>query len=483
MANIYPVILCGGEGVRLWPMSRRELPKQFLPLTDEASLLQHTVRRLDGAAFQKPIAICQRDHRFLVASQLAACGVTSVDIVAEPHGRGTAAAAVVASLLLAERDPAAILLLTPSDHDIGDAAAFNEAAMEAAGLIAGGGIATFGITPSGPETGYGYIRRGARLGNAGSGFEVAAFVEKPDRGTAERYVVDGGYYWNSGIFVFAAARFLAEARRHAPDIVAACEAAVATGVEQGGVVGFDADTYRAIPKDSIDCAVMEKTRNAIVIATDMDWSDVGVWSALWRRGAKDDSGNVIVGDAVAVGARNCYLRGEGKMVAAVGVENLIVVSTKDAVLAVPRDKAQEVRNLVAELECRERAEAATPSRVHRPWGCFEELQQGNGFRVKMLEVEAGARISYQTHGKRNEHWIVVQGVARVTLDGETILVEENQSVYIPAGAKHRVENPGDVILKIVEVQTGCYFGEDDIIRFEDAYGRPLGNAKVSAAGD
>lgn len=471
MSKIFPVILCGGEGMRLWPMSRREYPKQFQPLVGDSSLLQGTMERLDGAAFETPMALCHEDQRFLVAEQLRRANRDGITVVAEPHGRGTAAAAVIAALMVAAADPSAVVLLMPSDHDINDSEAFAKAMTEAAATVTAGGIATLGITPTRAETGYGYIRRGAALSDSADGYHVADFFEKPDLPTAETYVASGEYYWNSGIFAFAAGYFLDEARRCAPKIVAACEAALLSRIVEGAIVRFDADRYLAIPKDSIDYAVMEKTENAYVIATDMGWSDVGAWSALWQRAEKDDDGNALIGDSIAVDTHNCYLRGEDKMVAAVGIRDLIVVSTKDAVMVAPQDKSQDVRKLVDALNSRGRTEAVTPSRVHRPWGCYEGLGMSDRYQVKILEVKPGAKLSYQMHHRRNEHWIVVQGTARVTLDDETFLVETNQSTYIPVGAKHRVENPGDVPLKIIEVQTGDYFGEDDIVRFDDVYGR------------
>ncbi len=471
MSKIFPVILCGGEGMRLWPMSRREYPKQFLPLTGEASLLQGTLERLDHSTLEHPIALCHEDQRFLVAEQLRAAGHEAVSVVAEPHARGTAAAAVIAAMMVAAVDPDAIILLMPSDHDIGDSKAFNNAIAQAIRVVSDGGIATFGIRPVRAETGYGYIRRGEALDGAPDGYAVDAFFEKPDQPTAESYLASGDYYWNSGIFAFAAGHFLEEARRCAPDIVAACDAALDSRLDEGTIVRFDANRYLAIPKDSIDYAVMEKTERAFVIATDMGWSDVGAWSALWQWAKKDRNGNVLTGDAIAIDTTNCYLRSEDKIVAAVGIEDLIVVSTKDAVLVAPQDKSQDVRKLVDELNRRGRTEAVTPARVHRPWGCYEGLDMSAHHQVKILEVKPGAKLSYQMHHRRNEHWIVVQGTARVTLDDETFLVETNQSTYIPVGAKHRVENPCDVPLQIIEIQTGDYFGEDDIVRFDDVYGR------------
>ncbi len=471
MSKIFPVILCGGEGMRLWPMSRREYPKQFLPLAGDVSLLQGTIERLDSAALETPIALCHQDQRFLVAEQLRAADQEAITVVAEPHGRGTAAAAVIAALMVADTDPGAVVLLMPSDHDISDRAAFNRAMTQAAGIVADGGIATLGITPTRAETGYGYIRRGGPLNGSPDGYKVADFFEKPDQQTAESYVSSGEYYWNSGIFAYAAGFFLAEARRCAPEIVAACEKALESRIDEGAIVRFDPDRYLAIPKDSIDYAVMEKTEDAYVIATDMGWSDVGAWSALWQRAEKDRNGNALIGDTIAVGTHNCYLRSEDKMVAAVGIRDLIVVSTKDAVMVATQDKSQDVRLLVDALNGRGRTEATTPPRVHRPWGCYEGLGMSDRYQVKILEVKPGAKLSYQMHHRRNEHWIVVQGTARVTLDDETFLVETNQSTYIPVGAKHRVENPGDIPLQIIEIQTGDYFGEDDIVRFEDVYGR------------
>lgn len=470
--RIYPVVLSGGSGMRLWPMSREAYPKQLLPLCSELTMLQETARRVgDPARFAPPLFICNQEHRFIIAEQLRQIHMPASDIVLEPVGRNTAAAAAVAALQVQAQDPDGLLLLLPADHLIRDVPAFLAAVDAAVAAAAGGRLVTFGIVPGAPETGYGYIRRGAPLDDA-PGHRVAAFVEKPDRATAEGFLADGGYLWNSGMFVFSAAAFLAELERYEPLVLDACRAAIAKGARDLDFYRLDPDAFAAAPGVSIDCAVMERTANAAVVAADMGWTDVGAWSALWEVGAKDENGNVALGDVVLQGASNNYARSEtDAVVALLGVDNLVVVATDDAILVAARDRVQDIKPLVEELKRAGRPEPQIHRKVHRPWGFYQSLHAGDRFQVKRLTVAPGARLSLQKHYHRAEHWVVVNGTALVTRGDEQILLRENESIYLPLGVAHRLENPGKVPLNLIEVQSGSYLGEDDIVRIEDTYGR------------
>ncbi len=470
--KITPVILSGGAGTRLWPMSRESFPKQLLPLASERSLLQETAARVaDPTLFNAPLIVCNAEHRFVVAEQMREIGAEVRAILLEPVGRNTAPAATAAALMLIDDDKDALFLLLPSDHVIADVAAFRDAVGIAAGAAADGALVTFGIKPSQPETGYGYIRRGAPTpGHAGT-FDVAAFVEKPDLATAEQYLADGAHDWNSGMFLFPARTLLAEMERLEPAIVAQCRQALDEGAADLDFIRLGQQAFTACPSKSIDYAVMEHTDKAAVVPIDIGWNDVGSWTALWDIAAKDDGGNALLGDVIALDCRNSYVRGEGPLVTALGVEDLIVVATEDSVLVMPKDRAQDVRAMVDALKERGRDEATIHPRVYRPWGFYQTVHEGDRFQVKRITVNCGASLSLQLHHHRAEHWIVVNGAARVRRGDDEFMLNENESTYIPPNTMHRLENPGKVPLNLIEVQSGSYLGEDDIIRFEDNYGR------------
>jgi len=472
MAIIHPVILSGGSGTRLWPLSRTLYPKQLLALAAERSMLQETaVRIADPERFAPPMVVCNEAHRFIIAEQLLEAGVVASTIVIEPEGRNTAPAAAAAAVILAREAADAIVMVLPSDHVIGDTAGFAAAVETAAKAAAAGALVAFGITPNAPETGYGYIERGAAWPGVDGAYRIARFVEKPDRESAEAFVEGGAHAWNSGMFVFRADRYLAELERHQPAIVTAARAAVEGGREDLDFFRLEATSFAASPSDSIDYAVMEKTKDAAVVPADIAWSDVGAWSALWELGGKDAAGNVTVGDVLAHDAAGSYLRSEGPMVAALGVEDLIVVATDDAVLVAARGRVQEVKALTERLAEAGRSEHESHTLVHRPWGSYQTVDAGERFQVKRIVVKPGRRLSLQKHAKRAEHWVVVSGTARVTRDKETFDLEPNQSTYIPVGTVHRLENPGTEPLHLIEVQSGDYLGEDDIVRLDDEYGR------------
>ena len=472
MGMLYPVILSGGSGTRLWPMSRTLYPKQLLRLLGEDSLLQQTVRRVaDADRFARPLLVANEEHRFIVAEQLREIRAPSQALLLEPVGRNTAPAACVAAMMLAESEPDALMLLLPSDHIIADEAAFAAAVERAATAARAGALATFGITPERPETGYGYIRRGAPVDGIAGVFRVAEFVEKPGSALAEHFVASGEHFWNGGMFLFPVALFLDELERIRPDIVGACRQALAAARRDDDFVRLDRTAFEACPADSIDYAVMEHTSRAAVVPVGMGWSDVGSWDALWEMTDKDAAGNALIGNVIAEDARNCYLRSETGLVAAIGIEDLVVVATADAVMLAPRNRSQEVRRLVARLAMEGREEADALPTVHRPWGTYRSLHNGHRVQVKHITVKPGGQLSLQMHHHRAEHWIVVQGTARIRRGDEEMMLTEDQSTYIPLGTMHRLENPGKIPLHLIEVQSGSYLGEDDIIRFEDSYGR------------
>ncbi len=470
MQMITPVILSGGSGSRLWPMSRAAYPKQFLALSGEQTLIQQAALRVRGAGYTAPIIVSNEEHRFVVAEQLRQIGCDPAAILLEPVGRNTAPAVAIAALQ-AEALGHDLILVMPSDHVIRDQVAFDAAIQKAAQAARDGALVTFGITPDQPETGYGYIRAGAELDRFGGVHHVAAFVEKPNRETAEAYLAEGDYLWNSGIFLFSARTYLEELKAADPDMLAGCEAALNGSTRDLTFCRLDKAAFIAIRSDSIDYAVMEKTQRAAVVPIDMGWSDLGAWSALWNIGEKDDRGNVSRGDVVLSDVADSYIRSEDRLVAVVGLENVAVITTDDAVLVARRDRVQDVKTIVDQLKHAGRTEATLHSTVHRPWGSYRGIDAGVRYQVKRITVAPGAQLSLQMHHHRAEHWIVVSGMARVTRGEEVFLLSENESTYIRPGQVHRLENPGKLPLHLIEVQSGGYLGEDDIVRFEDGYGR------------
>jgi mannose-1-phosphate guanylyltransferase/mannose-6-phosphate isomerase len=470
--KIYPVILSGGAGTRLWPLSRAVMPKQLLPLVTDKTMLQETALRVrNWSGLMAPLVVCGNDHRFLVAEQLREVGITPHGILLEPVGRNTAPAVTAAARHLVASDPDAIMLVLPADHVIEKNEAFRVAVERASRLVDGGALATFGVVPHAPETGYGYIRRGEPLPGCDDCYKVERFVEKPDRNTAEGFLADGNFYWNSGMFMFRADRFLAEIEQHAPAIATAAEAAMQSAYRDLDFCRLDEAAFTACPSDSIDYAVMERTRDAVVVSADIGWSDVGSWTALADVQESDGNGNVQRGDVYLDSTSNTLVRAESRIVAVVGVKDLVVVETADAVLVAHKDHVQRVKNVVEHLKLQERTEHLVHTKVYRPWGYYEGIDSGDRFQVKRITVKPGEKLSLQMHHHRAEHWIVVSGTARVTCGEKVTLLAENESTYIPLGTTHRLENPGKLPLHLIEVQSGSYLGEDDIVRFEDVYQR------------
>ena len=472
MTQLQPVLLSGGSGTRLWPLSREAYPKQFLALSGDRTMLQDTWLRAAPLATSAPIVVANEEHRFLAGEQLRQVGVEGAAIVLEPVGRNTAPAIAAAAMqaMVDGADP--LLLVLPSDHVVRDAAAFQAAVREAMPAAEAGALVTFGIVPESPETGFGYIQAG--VGQAGAGQagvrEVLRFVEKPDAATAQAWLDAGGYYWNSGMFLFRASRYLEELGRFRPDMLEAVGRAFAGAARDGDFVRLDREAFAASPSDSIDYAVMEKTGRAMVLPVDIGWNDVGSWSALWAVSGQDADGNAHNGEVIAVDSRGSYVWSR-RLVALVGVEDVVVVETDDAVLVAAKDRVQQVKDVVARLKADDRSHAVLHREVHRPWGSYDSIDQDEGFQVKRIKVKPGGRLSLQSHRCRAEHWIVVRGTARVTRDNDVFELHANQSTYIPLGAKHRLENPGTEVLELIEVQSGDYLGEDDIVRYEDVYGR------------
>ncbi|GHA15334.1 mannose-1-phosphate guanylyltransferase/mannose-6-phosphate isomerase [Oceanisphaera arctica] len=473
---LFPVILAGGHGSRLWPLSRQQHPKQFLPLIEESlSMLQATLKRLDGLSSAPPLLLCNEQHRFLAAEQVRQMKGLQAQIMLEPVGRNTAPAIALAALFSSEQTAGeqaedAVLLALPADHAIEDVAAFHAAVNAALPLARAGKLVTFGIPPTRAETGYGYLHRGTAIGQSGS-FEVAQFVEKPDRARAEAYLAAGDYDWNSGIFLFQAKRYLQELARFQPEVLAACQAALAGSERDLDFIRLDAEAFATCPDISVDYGVMEHTTSAAMVPLEAGWSDVGSWSALAGVLGRDEQGNTLCGDVLTEGVDNCLIHAESRLVAALGVENLVIVETKDAVLVAHKGKEQDVKRLVEQLEAQGRKEHIIHRECYRPWGKFDAIDSGKRYQVKRITVNPGARLSLQMHHHRAEHWVVVSGTARVTQGDQTRLLTENQSVYIPLGQQHALENPGKIPLELIEVQSGTYLGEDDIVRFEDHYGR------------
>ena len=466
MIELQPVLLSGGSGTRLWPLSREAYPKQFLALAGDDTMLQATWQRVAGLADAAPIVVAGEDHRFLVAEQLRQIGAPTPAILLEPIGRNTAPAIAAAALQALRDGEDPLLLVLPSDHVVRDADAFRAAVRAAMPAAEQGALVTFGIMPDAPETGFGYIEA-----ERGEGVQrVLRFVEKPDAVTAQTYLDAGGYYWNSGMFLLRASRYLEELRKFRADIVGGAQAAFDAAQRDGDFIRLDKAAFAACPADSIDYAVMEKTDAAMVLPVDIGWNDVGSWSALWEVSEQDGDGNAHHGDVISIDSRNSYAYAR-RMVALVGVDDLVVVETDDAVLVARKDRVQQVKDVVARLKAEQRTQAALHREVHRPWGSYDSIDMAEGFQVKRIKVKPGARLSLQSHTRRAEHWIVVRGTARVTRDNDVFELFANQSTYIPIGAKHRLENPGTEMLELIEVQSGDYLGEDDIVRYEDVYGR------------
>jgi len=466
---ITPVILSGGSGTRLWPMSRRDYPKQFLPLVGDNTMLRDTALRVGvPSLFAPPLVVCNEEHRFMVAEQLRRQEQPPQGILLEPLGRNTAPALTAAALWLLARDPDAVMLVLPSDHVVQDITAFREAARTAAEAARDGRLVTFGITPRAPETGFGYIAAGAPLDSPAGVREVAGFVEKPDLETAQAFLAGGNHFWNSGMFVFRADTLLAEVEALEPEIAAATRKAVDDGKDDLDFFRLDRDAFGKVPAQSIDYAVMEKTDRAAVVPVDIGWSDVGSWRALWEIGAKDNAGNVVIGDVMQVGSRDCYLRSDGTLVAAIGLEDFVVVASTDAVLVAPKDEVQQVRDIVDQLDKAGRSEGVTFPEVYRPWGWYKTLNRGPGFHVKRITLHAGGRVSLRRHRHTAQHWTVVEGTARVALEGQARTLEPGESISIPAGAAHTLATADNRELSLIEVQAGPNAGKDEFERLQDA---------------
>lgn len=468
---LIPAILSGGSGTRLWPLSRKNLPKQFLALRGDGTLFEQTLARAQALTdVAPPVVVCSDEHRFLVAEQLRAADIAGAAILLEPMPRNTAPAIALAAWQALVRDRDATLLVLPADHLIGDTASFAAAVRRALPLAEQGWLVTFGVRPESPETGFGYIKRGATLGS--DGFKVERFVEKPDAATAQAYLDAGDYEWNSGMFLFKAERFLEELQQHAPAMHAASKAAFDAATSDLDFVRVGKDAFAASPSDSIDYAVMEKTTRAAVVPVSCGWSDIGSWDALWATSERDGDGNRLEGDVISIDSHNCFVRGtERRLVAALGLEDVVIVDTPDAVLVAPRERVQDVKKLVDRIKADGRQEHMFHRKVYRPWGSYDSIDMGERFQVKRITVKPGASLSLQKHHHRAEHWVIVSGTAEVTRNEDVYLVAENESTFLPLGAVHRLRNPGKLPLELIEVQSGSYLGEDDIVRLEDVYGR------------
>lgn len=464
---ITPVIMAGGSGSRLWPLSRSLYPKQFLALTGDNTMLQETLGRLSALDVSAPLVICNEEHRFIVAEQLRSIDKTG-SIILEPVGRNTAPAIALAAEVTLNNDP--LLLVLAADHVIQDTKAFTQAVNDAVPLAQAGKLVTFGIVPTQPHTGYGYIKRGNAVSDS-SGYDVNAFVEKPNSSVAAEYIESGQYYWNSGMFLIKASRYLQELGKYCPEISAACKKALENTTHDNDFIRLDTDAFKLCPDESIDYAVMEHTTDAVVVPLDAGWNDIGAWSALWEVNDKDEYGNTIHGDSILQDTTNSLIHGGERLVTTIGLDNVVIVDTKDALLVANKDKVQGVKQIVEQLKIEQRSEYKIHREVYRPWGKYDSIDNGKRYQVKRITVNPGEKLSIQMHHHRAEHWIVVSGTAKVTNGDNTFLVTENESTYIPIGVIHALENPGKMPLEMIEVQSGSYLGEDDIVRFEDRYGR------------
>jgi mannose-1-phosphate guanylyltransferase/mannose-6-phosphate isomerase len=470
--NIYPVILSGGSGTRLWPLSRESMPKQFLPLLSGRSPFQETLGRLTGMeSVRAPVVVANHEHRFLVAEQLRSMQVEPHALLLEPAGRNTAPAAAIAAFRLLREEPGALLLVLPADHHVPDGAAFQRTLAAGVSAAARGRLVAFGVEPRWPETGYGYIERGGEIEGLPGCYEVDRFVEKPELEIAAHFTETGRHYWNSGMFLFGAERYLDELERLQPAMAAACRAAAESATRDCDFVRLGAPALARCPSISIDYAVMEHTSSAALVPAQFAWSDIGSWKALWEMQEQDEHGNVVSGDVRLDDVRECYVHASRRLVVGIGLENLVIVETPDAVLVAEQSETQRLRSVVDSMRAQRRPECYVHRTVYRPWGSYEDIDSGNRFRVKRITVQPGAKLSLQMHHHRAEHWVVVSGTARITRGEEVVLLTENQSTYIPLGVTHRLENPGRIPLQIVEVQSGAYLEEDDIVRFEDIYQR------------
>lgn len=466
---LVPVVLCGGSGTRLWPLSRESYPKQFLRLNGERSLLQQTLQRCEGLSDAAPLLLTGEATRFIVADQLDELGLANATLMLEPLQRGTAPAIACAALQLIRVHGDAQMLVLPSDHVVGDADAFRRAVRTAGNAAREGWLMTFGVQPTAPETGYGYLRAGTEI--ADGTFRIDAFLEKPDRQTAQRLIDNGHCYWNGGMFVFQCSRLIEELEQHAPVVMEACRAAIDGSTVDGRFVRLDPDNYARNPDISIDYALMERTSNAAMVALDAGWSDIGSWASVWDSAAHDEAGNSVQGDALLDDCRNCHVHAGKRLVSAIGLDDIVIVDTDDALLVLPKERAQDIRRIVKRLQAERRSECSTHQQVMRPWGSYDAIGHGPRFQVKRITVKPGAKLSLQMHHHRAEHWIVVSGTARVVDGDKEYLLTENQGTYIGVGVVHSLENPGKIPLELIEVQSGSYLGEDDIVRLNDIYGR------------
>lgn len=472
MTELVPVIMCGGSGTRLWPLSRASYPKQYWAITGDQTLLQQTQSRLKGLPnLSGPLVICNEDHRFIVAEQLRQLAIDPLSIILEPEGKNTAPAIALAALQASRNGCDPLLLVLAADHSIKDEDSFERAVLAGISYAEGGSLVTFGIVPTSPEVGYGYIEGADKIDAMSSGSPIVRFVEKPNKTTAEEFLQSGRFTWNSGMFLFRASTILEELERYSPEILKNCRASLAKAATDLSFIRLDSGAFKSCPESSIDVAVMEKTSRGVVIPLQAGWSDIGSWSSLWDTSDKDENGNVVRGRVMQKDAKNCYLRSEKRLVVGLGIEDLVVVETDDVVLVAKQSSSQEIKNIVKTLEINNESESKAHRKIYRPWGYYDGITEGDRWQVKKISVNPGASLSLQLHNHRAEHWIVVQGTAIVEIDDKVVRLTENQSTYIPVGVKHRLSNPGKIPVEMIEVQSGAYLGEDDIVRYDDLYGR------------